>query len=126
VSRGSLSAKRMDTPSMVRNCVCMGVATDGVMPASYLFARALRLRISDGVGRGIQILSTRHARYWTMVSVRSLLHEATNELGNLIRRGIEREVTRIEDVDFGLRHVSAIGLRFRKLERQVVFAPEDE
>ena len=55
-----------------------------------------------------------------------LLHEAPDELGNLIRRGIEREMTRIEDVDFGLRHVAAIGLRFRKLERQVVFVPEDE
>jgi hypothetical protein len=93
---------------------------------SVIGLSSLWLRISDGVGRGIQILSTRHAPYWTMVSILSLLHEATNELGNLIRRGIEREVTRIENVDFGLRHVSAIGLRFRKLERQVVFAPEDE
>src|SRR6266568_4307216 len=35
-------------------------------------------------------------------------------------------MTGIEHVDFGRRHVTAIGLRFRKLERQVVFAPEDE
>src|SRR6267143_1655538 len=35
-------------------------------------------------------------------------------------------MTRIEDVEFGLRHVAAIGLWFRKLERNVVFAPEDE
>src|SRR6267378_2974308 len=35
-------------------------------------------------------------------------------------------MTRVEDVDFGLRHVAAIGLRFRKLERQIVFAPKDE
>src|SRR5438552_1927942 len=35
-------------------------------------------------------------------------------------------MARIENVDFGLGHVAAIGLRFRKLERQVVFAPEDE
>ena len=55
-----------------------------------------------------------------------LLHEAPDELRNLIRCGIEREMARIEDVDFGHRHVAAIGLRFRKLERQVVFAPEDE
>ena len=27
----------------------------------------------------------------------------------------------IEDMDFGFRHVAAIGLRFRKLERQIVF-----
>jgi hypothetical protein len=35
-------------------------------------------------------------------------------------------MTRIEDMDFGFRHVAAIGLRFRKLERQIVFAPENE
>jgi hypothetical protein len=35
-------------------------------------------------------------------------------------------MTCIEDMDFGLWHVAAIGLRFRKLERQIVFAPEDE
>src|SRR5207302_6572407 len=55
-----------------------------------------------------------------------LLHEAPDELRNLIRCGIEREMARIEDVDFGPRHVAAIGLRFRKLEGQVVLAPEDE
>ena len=54
------------------------------------------------------------------------LQEAPDELSNLIRSGIEREMTRIEDVDFGLRHFAAIGLRFRKLEGQVVSAPEDE
>src|SRR6266567_6481336 len=53
-------------------------------------------------------------------------HEGPDELRNLIRCSIEREMARIKDVDFGLRHVAAIGLRFRKLERQVVFAPEDE
>src|ERR1700704_4225139 len=35
-------------------------------------------------------------------------------------------MTCIEDMDFGLRHVAAIILRFRKLEGQVVFAPKDE
>ena len=35
-------------------------------------------------------------------------------------------MARVEDVDFGLGHVAAIGLGLRKLERQVVFAPEDE
>jgi hypothetical protein len=29
-------------------------------------------------------------------------------------------MARIEDVDFGLRNVAAIGLRFQKLERQIV------
>src|SRR2546428_9153248 len=55
-----------------------------------------------------------------------LLHEAPDELRNLIRSRIECEMARIEDVDFGLRHVAPIGLRFRKLEGQVVLPPEDE
>ena len=49
-----------------------------------------------------------------------LLHESPDELRNLIRSGIEREMARIEDVDFSLRHVAAIGLPFRKLKGQVV------
>jgi hypothetical protein len=32
----------------------------------------------------------------------------------------------VENVNLSLRHIPAIGLRFRKLEGQVVFAPEDE
>src|SRR5438094_6806543 len=35
-------------------------------------------------------------------------------------------MARIEHVDFGFGHVAAIGLRLRKLEGEVVFAPEDE
>jgi hypothetical protein len=35
-------------------------------------------------------------------------------------------MTCVEDIDFSLRHLAAIGLRFRKLERQIVFAQEDE
>src|SRR5882762_4202276 len=55
-----------------------------------------------------------------------LVHEIANELRNAVRRGIEREMTRIQNVDFGIRHVAAIGFRFRKLEGKVVSAPEDE
>src|SRR5436190_21803780 len=36
------------------------------------------------------------------------------------------KMTCIQHMDLGIRHVAAIGLRFRKLERQVVFAPQDE
>src|SRR5579862_228081 len=35
-------------------------------------------------------------------------------------------MARIKNVYFGLWHVAAISLRFRKLERQVVLAPQDE
>src|SRR5260370_35711405 len=57
---------------------------------------------------------------------RPLRHEAPDELGNLIRGGIEREMPRVEDMDFGRRHVATIGLPFRQLERQAVLAPERE
>src|SRR6266853_156185 len=59
-------------------------------------------------------------------SIPSTTHKAPHKLRNLICCGIEREMTCIEDVDFGLWHVPAIGVRFRKLERQIVFAPEDQ
>jgi hypothetical protein len=45
-----------------------------------------------------------------------LLHEAPDELRNLIRCGIEREMARIEDVDFGFRHVLAVAFRLPKVE----------
>ena len=45
-----------------------------------------------------------------------LLHEATNKLRRLVRRGVEREVTGVEDMDFGLKDVAAIGFRLRKVE----------
>src|SRR3981081_2427317 len=68
----------------------------------------------------------RRAASYAQVRSSPLLHEAPDDLRDLIRCGIEREMTRIEDMDFGVRHVPAISLRFRKLERQVVFAPEIE
>src|SRR5207253_6523185 len=55
-----------------------------------------------------------------------LLHETPDELRDLICGRIEREMARIEHVDFGFGHVATIGLRFGKLEGQVVLSPEDE
>jgi hypothetical protein len=43
---------------------------------------------------------------------------------NLIRCGIEREMARIEHVDFCLRHVAAIGFRLRELEGEVILTPD--
>jgi hypothetical protein len=37
-----------------------------------------------------------------------LLHEVTNELRNLIRSDVEREMASIEDVDFGFRHIFTV------------------
>jgi hypothetical protein len=45
-----------------------------------------------------------------------LLHEASDELRNLVRSRVEREMTRIEDVDFGLGDIAAISLWFGKFE----------
>jgi len=55
-----------------------------------------------------------------------LRHEATDEPGDLICCGIEREMACIKDVHFGVGNVAAIGFRFRKIERWIVFPPEDE
>ena len=38
----------------------------------------------------------------------ALLHEAADELRDVVRRGIERGMTRIEDVHFGIRDIAAI------------------
>jgi hypothetical protein len=54
----------------------------------------------------------RQAEVW----LPTLCHKVADALRNLSRCGIERQMARIEYVDFGLRHVTAIGLRFRKLE----------
>ena len=45
-----------------------------------------------------------------------LLHEVRNELRNLIRSGVEREMASIEDVDFGFRHIFAVTFRFSEIE----------
>jgi len=53
-----------------------------------------------------------------------LLHEVTNELRNLIRSSVEREMTGIEDVDFGCRHVFAVSFWFTEIEREIVITPD--
>ena len=50
--------------------------------------------------------------------------DANNQFRDLIRRGIEREVTSVENVDPSARHISPIRLRLRQLEREIVFAPD--
>jgi hypothetical protein len=44
-------------------------------------------------------------------------HEPPNQIGDFIGGGVQGEVTRIKDVNLSLRHVAAIGLRFRKVKR---------
>src|SRR5215470_10418730 len=54
------------------------------------------------------------------------LHEVTYQCCNLICFGIEREVACVEDVNFGFRHVPAIGLRLRDVERGVMLTPDHQ
>src|SRR6266487_5104673 len=53
-------------------------------------------------------------------------HEAPDELRNLIRGGIEREMARIEDVDLGLRYVLAVAFRLPKVEREIILTPNHQ
>src|SRR5579864_5255186 len=49
-----------------------------------------------------------------------------DQLGNPIRSGVQSEMASINDVDFSLRHVAAIGLRFRGVERELILAPDNQ
>ena len=59
-----------------------------------------------------------------LISVPLLLHEITNELRDLIRSSVEREMTGIEDVDFGFRHIFAVSFWFTEIEREIVLTPD--
>jgi len=55
-----------------------------------------------------------------------LFYEGPDELRNVIRCGIEREMTGIENVDFGLRHVLPVTFRLTGIEREIVLTPDYE
>jgi hypothetical protein len=50
---------------------------------------------------------------------RLLRYEVADELNNFVCCGIEREMARVDDMDFSHRHIAAMGLPFRKVEREV-------
>ena len=50
--------------------------------------------------------------------------KATHQRGNLIRSGVQGDMTRSENVYFGAWHILAIGFRLRKLEREVILPPD--
>src|SRR6266446_2271439 len=62
---------------------------------------------------------------WLLQLIGSV-EKIANQFRDLIRRGIEREVTSVEYVDPSVRHISPIRLRLRQLEREIVFAPDYE
>src|SRR6266852_2539371 len=54
------------------------------------------------------------------------LHELTYERCNFICLGIKSKVSCIENVNFSVRYIPAIGFRFRQFEREVIFAPNHQ
>ena len=73
--------------------------------------------------RAASIVPARSIFYRLVVNAYSL-HEVTNELRNLICGGVEREMTSIEDVDIGFRHIFAVTFRFSEIEREIVLTPD--
>ena len=54
------------------------------------------------------------------------LHELTYQRRNLVRLGVQCEVTCIEHVDFSARHILAVAFWLAGIEREIVLAPEDQ
>src|SRR5438309_2033150 len=85
------------------------------------------------ISRGWPTLTDNNRAIWIPTSffggdgLRSpLLHEIADELRNLIRCPIEREMARIENVYLSVRHVPAIGFRLREVEREVILPPDHQ
>src|SRR6266481_5381773 len=52
--------------------------------------------------------------------------KTANQGGDFIGGGVEREVAAIDNVDFGLRHIAAIGFGFRGVERGLILTPDHQ
>ena len=52
------------------------------------------------------------------------LHELTYQCGDLVGCGIQGEMTSIENVDFGLRHIFSVSFRLAGIEREIVLTPD--
>jgi hypothetical protein len=55
-----------------------------------------------------------------------LLHEASDELRDFICGRIQCEMTGIENMNLGLRHILAIAFRFAEIEREIIFTPDHQ
>src|SRR5437016_14015651 len=55
-----------------------------------------------------------------------LLHELTYQRRNILRRRIQREMTTIDNVDFGTGHISPVRFRLRGVKRCLVLAPNHQ
>ena len=54
-----------------------------------------------------------------------LFHECLNEHRDFVCLGIEREMSSIEDVDLGFRHIFAIAFGLAGIEREIVLTPAE-
>src|SRR6476646_2878334 len=54
------------------------------------------------------------------------LHELTYQCGHLVGCGIEREMARIENVDFCLGYIFSVAFWFTGIERKIVLAPDHQ
>src|SRR5882724_2152697 len=54
------------------------------------------------------------------------LHELTCQRRNIIRCRIQREMTTIDNVDFGIGHISPVRFRLRGVKRCLVLAPNHQ
>src|SRR6266478_7018368 len=52
-----------------------------------------------------------------------LLHELTYQRRNILRCRLQREMTTIDNVDFGIGHISPVRFRLRGVKRCLVLAP---
>ena len=55
-----------------------------------------------------------------------LFHKCPNERRDFVCFGIEREMSRVEDVDFCVRQILAIAFRLAGIEREIVLTPNHE
>ena len=56
----------------------------------------------------------------------SLRQETADQRGRLVHLLVEREMPGVQVMDFGIRNVAPIGLRFGQGERRIVLAPQDK
>jgi hypothetical protein len=56
----------------------------------------------------------------------SLLDEISHELGDLVRSCIKREVTAVDDMDLGIRHIATISLGLGGVKGEFILAPDHQ
>src|SRR6266550_3106265 len=99
--------------------ICLRVSNDGFIGVLAAFAELL---MSLAVANAIAAVPRNRRRFMIETSP----HKCADELRDLIGSGIDCKVSCVEHVDFCRRHVAPVSLRFGKLEREIVFAPDDE